>query len=246
MPGQPLPVGGTPARVLIIEDEPAIRDVLAYHLERAGHSVTTASDGVSGLEHARTRSHDLLIVDIMLPRMSGTDVVRQLRRESDVAVLVISARGEVADRVAGLQNGADDYLAKPFSIHEVLARVEALLRRARRSGPSGPSGPGDDMPDVPGPAPTIVVDDLAHEVRRRGELVALTPREFALLSFFVRHPRQVFSRDTLLNTVWGYEYDGDGRTVDVHVYWLRRKFEAVPAQPRHIVTVRHVGYRFEP
>ncbi|MEX2229093.1 MAG: response regulator transcription factor [Dehalococcoidia bacterium] len=230
-----------PATVLIIEDDPAIRDVLAYHLERAGHTVLTAGDGVSGLEQARHEAPDLLIVDLMLPRMSGSDVIRQVRSESNVGVLVISARGDVADRVAGIECGADDYIGKPFSVHEVLARVRALLRRARRTEEQGAHTRG-----AQGAAPTIAVDERAHEVRRQGELVELAPREFALLSFLVRHPRQVFSRDTLLNTVWGYDYVGDTRTVDVHVYWLRQKLEPHPAHPRHLVTVRRAGYRFEP
>jgi DNA-binding response OmpR family regulator len=229
--------------VLVVEDDDAIRDVLAYHLGLAGYAVTTAADGVEGLRLARTGAPDLLVLDLMLPRMGGLDLLRVLRGESAVPVLVLSARGEVADRIAGLECGADDYVAKPFSVREVLTRVEVVLRRsrARAGAPEAGAAPAPE----PGPR-AVVIDEAAHEVRRRGDLVTLTPREYALLAFLDRHPHQVFSRDALLNAVWGYDYAGDTRTVDVHVHWLRRKVEDDPAHPCRLVTVRHLGYRYEP
>ena len=223
------------ADVLVIEDDANIRDVVVYQLEAAGHRVRIAADGVAALEAFRAAEPDLVILDLMLPRLPGLDVLRVIRRESDSPVIVLSARGREADKVAGFELGADDYVTKPFAMRELLARVEAALRRRTLTPVDAANEP-----------PLIDIDDDAHIVRLRGERVQLTPKEFELLSYLVRHPNQVCSRDMILDSVWGYSYPGETRTVDVHMHWLRQKVEDDPANPRHLVTVRHYGYKFVP
>jgi DNA-binding response OmpR family regulator len=226
------------ATVLVIEDDPTIREVLSYHLARAGHEVVTAADGVAALQALRAHEPDLVLLDLMLPRMAGLDVLRQLRYEHATPVIIVSARAEEAEKIAGLNTGADDYVTKPFSVAELMARVQAALRR------SAVRGTEVTAVDVGGGV--IEVDAERHEVRRRGELVHLTPKEFELLAFLLRHANRVCSRDAILNAVWGYGYEGDTRTVDVHMHWLRQKLEDDPAHPEHLVTVRNYGYKFLP
>ena len=229
------------ATVLVVEDEPALLDVLEYNLRRQGYRVLLATDGVQALELARQHRPEVIVLDIMLPRLDGLDVCRILRSESQVAILMLTARADEMDRVIGLEIGADDYLTKPFSMRELLARVKALLRRARPS-PAETPGPAAAQPLVIG---DIHIDEARHEVRRGGAEVRLTPKEYELLVFLARNRGVVLSREQILERVWGWEFTGESRTVDVHVRWLRSKLEEDPAHPRHIQTVQGVGYRLD-
>ncbi|MEX2447079.1 MAG: response regulator transcription factor [Dehalococcoidia bacterium] len=234
--------------VLVVEDDPAILEAVAYSLQRDGHQVTTAADGVAGLEAARELRPDAIVLDVMLPRMSGLDVCRVLRAELPVPILLLTARDSEADRVQGLEIGADDYLTKPFSMRELRARVASMLRRDAISRLAGTRDDDGSAPPagVVIRAGDIVLDEHRHEVKRGEEEVALRPREFVLLAYLMRHPGQVLSRNQILEDVWDITYAGETRTVDVHVRWLREKLEDDPAQPRHIQTVRGFGYRFVP
>lgn len=232
--------------VLVVEDDPAILDAVSYSVGRDGHEVLTAADGADGLALARDRQPDLVVLDVMLPRMSGLDVCRMLRAESAVPILLLTARDSEADRVQGLEIGADDYLTKPFSMRELRARIASLLRRDRLSRAAGPR---EAEPAAAAPVlrlGSLEVDESTHEARHAGELLALRPREFALLVYFMRHPGQALTRGQILEDVWGITFMGETRTVDVHVRWLREKIEEDPANPRLIQTVRGIGYRFVP
>lgn len=243
------------ARVLIIEDDPNVAEVVARYLEREGYRVETKADGRAGLDAALADVPDLVILDLMLPSIGGLEICRQLRSVAPVAVIMLTARGEEADRIAGLELGADDYIAKPFSPRELTARVKAVLRRA--TGPvTGPSEPAvlraGGTPASPAAAarpavigPELEVDTVAHEARLNGQLVALTAKEFDLLVHFMRNPRRALRREELLQEVWGFSY-GDSSTVTVHIRRLREKIEPDPSQPRFVCTVWGVGYRFEP
>jgi DNA-binding response OmpR family regulator len=226
------------ARVLIIEDDPNVAEVVARYLEREGYQVEAVADGALGLERALTELPDLVILDLMLPTLSGLEICRRLRSVAPVPVIILTARSEEADRIAGLELGADDYVSKPFSPRELTARVKAVLRRA-----TAPLPTGEDL--EPLRAGELSMDTVAHEVRLRGELVALTAKEFDLLAHLMRHPRRAFRRDELLRDVWGFSY-GDTSTVTVHVRRLREKVEVDPSNPRYVCTVWGVGYRFEP
>lgn len=229
------------ADVLVVEDDPTIRDVVVYQLTRAGHRVDAAGDGVTALERFHESHPDLVILDLMLPRLAGLDVLRILRDKAPVPVIVISARDTEADKITGFDLGADDYLTKPFSVRELMARVQVALRRA---GESMAADSRARSPSTTGGC--IEVDVERHEVRKRGEVVPLAPKEFELLAYLVRHPNQVCSRDQILESVWGYTYEGETRTVDVHVHWLRQKLEDDPSRPVQLLTVRHYGYKFAP
>ena len=231
--------------VLVVEDDPAILEAVAYSIGRDGYVVLTAADGIAGLELARERKPDAIVLDVMLPRMSGLDVCRILRAEAPVPILLLTARDSEADRVQGLEIGADDYLTKPFSMRELRARVASLLRRDALSRAAGPRA-GEPPEHAVLHAGAIEVNELTHEVRRDGALLALRPREFALLVYLMRHPGQALTRNQILEEVWGITFMGETRTVDVHVRWLREKIEEDPANPRLIQTVRSVGYRFAP
>jgi DNA-binding response OmpR family regulator len=232
------------AVVLVVEDDATLLDAVAYNLQRDGHEVHTAADGVLGLARAREEQPDLIVLDLMLPRMSGFDVCRLVRSEQPVPILILTARDSEQDVISGLDLGADDYLTKPFSMRELRARVNSLLRRDGLSRDAGPraDGPSADVL-VSG---NLVLDVGRHEVRKAGIEVSLRPREFLLLEYLMRQPGQVLSRDLILERVWGYTYAGESRTVDVHVRWLREKLEDEPSRPRHIETVRGFGYRFTP
>lgn len=234
------------ALVLIVEDDVTIRETIAYNLQRDGHEVVTADDGVSGLDLARGRSPDLIVLDVMLPRMSGLDVCRMLRAETPVPILMLTARDSEADVVQGLDLGADEYVTKPFSMRELRARVSSLLRRDKISRDAGPASTARNGSSEALSAGDLVLSPAQHELTRRGMPVKLRPREFSLLEFLMRNPGQVFSRDVILEQVWGLTYPGETRTVDVHVRWLREKIEDDPSDPRHIQTVRSVGYKFQP
>jgi len=224
------------SRILIVEDEATVRDTLALNLRAEGHEVITAGDGVSGLQLAREQAPDLVILDLMLPQLDGLSLCRMLRRDSSVPIIMLTARGTEMDKIAGLETGADDYVVKPFSLGELLARVRANLRRASTDTRAAASRlqSGD-----------LALDLLARRASLGGDEVKLTHREFDLLAELMRNQGAVLSRDLLLTRVWGYDYGGDSHTVDVHVRWLREKIETDPSTPKRITTVRGVGYRFE-
>jgi two-component system, OmpR family, alkaline phosphatase synthesis response regulator PhoP len=222
-------------KILVVEDEPKVSEVIRAYLEREGYAVHTAADGLAGLKAARVLQPDLIVLDIMLPRLDGLEVLRQLRQESDVYVLLLTARADETDKIVGLTVGADDYLTKPFSPRELAARVKAILRRGRGSGPG---------------EPVLVfrhlrIDADARQVWKDGELVELTAIEFDLLHALARHRGSVLSREQIIEQVWGYDYYGDERVVDVHIGRIRKKVEDDPDEPALIVTVRGAGYRFE-
>ena len=228
--------------ILLVEDEPTLLTTIAYNLRREGHRVLTAADGEAALE-AAAEGPDLVVLDVLLPKIDGFEVCRRIRQHSAVPIIMLTSKTDEVDRVVGLELGADDYLTKPFSMRELLARVKALLRR--RDLLIADLG----RPKTAASAERLVADDLeidpaAHRVTKAGTPVMLTPREFELLTFLVRHRGYVFSAERLLEQVWGYQHAGDSRTVAVHVRGLREKLEDRPSQPRRIETVRGVGYRF--
>lgn len=224
------------ARVLVVEDDEGIRETLRYHLEAAGYTVLEARDGATGLRTAQTGRPDLVLLDLMLPGLSGIEVCRALRRSSRVPIIMLTARDAEVDRIVGLELGADDYVTKPFSIREVMARINAVLRRSLERAEQR----GLPEREVIG---GFVLDRPARRVTLDGQEVKLTAREFDLLSHLIGHPGRVQSRETLLSEVWGPEFLGDRKTVDVHVRWLRSKFAG--RAPFEIVTVRGAGYRLD-
>jgi two-component system, OmpR family, response regulator ResD len=231
------------ADVLVVDDDPTVAEVVATYLRRAGHRVRLAADGPGALAAAQDRLPDLVVLDLMLPGLDGFEVYRRLLRLGPVAVIMLTARGEESDRIQGLELGADDYVAKPFSPRELVLRVQSVLRRIRPAEPAGP-GAGAGAADVRRVG-LIEVDVTGHQATRDGVPVALTGREFDLLAFLLAHPGQVFTRAELMRLVWGWEY-GDQSTVTVHVRRLREKIERDPAVPRILVTVWGVGYRLDP
>lgn len=235
-------------KILVVEDEVSLQETLAYNLKRQGYQVETAGDGLTALDIARQSRPDLIILDIMLPGMDGFEVCRVLRQEMNTPVLMLTARDDEIDRVVGLEVGADDYLTKPFSMRELMARVKALLRRVRliREEVSAESaGPTAAVASQTLVFDNLVLDLTRREVRLDGQPVALKPKEYDLLLFLAQHQGQMLSREKILESVWGWEYFGDSRTVDVHIRWLREKFEHDPGNPTRFVTVRGAGYRFE-
>ncbi|GAA1527898.1 response regulator transcription factor [Actinomadura kijaniata] len=224
-------------RVLVVDDDPTVAEVVARYLERDGHEVECVADGARALRRAADRPPDLVVLDLMLPGMSGLEVCRRLRATSAVPIVMLTALGDENDRLVGLESGADDYVTKPFSPRELALRVRSVLRRARGAVVPGVGGPLRDG--------DLVVDVVAHEAERAGRRLTLTAREFDLLAFLLRNPQQAFTRDQLLDRVWGWSF-GDSSTVTVHVRRLREKIEDDPAAPRRIVTVWGVGYRYEP
>ncbi|MCD4672148.1 MAG: response regulator transcription factor [Anaerolineaceae bacterium] len=233
-----------PEKILVVDDEPALLETVAYNLKNAGYEVITASDGLSALEAARQQAPELVILDIMLPGMDGFEVCRVLRQEMTTPVLMLTARDDEIDRVVGLEVGADDYLTKPFSMRELLARVKAMLRRVRLIREEMDSE-GIVQSQKVSKFDDLVINPDRHEISLRGEPLALKPKEYELLVFLTQHRGHVVSRENILETVWGWEYIGDSRTVDVHIRWLREKVEVDPASPTRIITIRGVGYRFE-
>ena len=229
------------AKILVVEDDATIQDMVAYNLERDGHEVITKSDGASGLEAARNEHPDLIVLDLMLPKMSGLDVCRILRPEHSMPIIMLTARDNLADKVHGLELGPDDYLTKPFAMRELRARVQATLRRDDISHQSIPYPKTEDSFLEAG---NIVVDLIGHEVKLDGKKISIRPREFDLLEYLIRHDGQALTREMILDSVWGYSYPGTTRTVDVHIRWLREKIEKNPAEPVHILTIRSLGYKF--
>jgi two-component system response regulator RegX3 len=228
----------SPARLLVVDDEDAILEFVGYNLRKEGYEVVTARDGDEALALADASPFDLVVLDIMLPGADGFEVCRRLRAKSDVPVLFLSARDTELDKVVGLELGADDYLAKPFGIRELQARVKALLRRAAGSGKRQPVPSGERYE-----ASGVVLDEVTHEVVRDGSPVDLTPREFELLACLMRHKGKVLSRDQLLRQAWGWEIVVETKTVDTHIKRLRDKLEAAGVDPAIVETVRGYGYR---
>ena len=224
-------------RLLVVDDDANLRHTLGYAFRQEGFEVVTADDGDAALVSFRQTHPDLVILDVMLPGRDGFEVARVLRRESDVPVIMLTARDSELDKVVGLEIGADDYLAKPFSTRELIARVRAMLRRSRRAEPAQ----ADARVEVAG----LVLDGSRHRVSLDGREIELKPKEFDLLAFFMAHTGQVFGREQLLASVWGYDFAGDSRTVDTHVKTLREKLGDSAERPLWVETVRGVGYRFQ-
>ncbi|MGC9357153.1 MAG: response regulator [Anaerolineae bacterium] len=231
-------------KILVVEDELALRETLEYNLVRQGYEVCAAADGLTALDLARQEQPDLILLDVMLPGMDGFEVCRVLRQEMNVPILMLTAKADEIDKVVGLEVGADDYLTKPFSMRELMARIKALLRRVRmlrETLAEEQQEPETDQLQFD----NLVIDLTRREVRCQGDLVHLKPKEYDLLLFLAQNQGRVLSRDQILQDVWGWEYSGGTRTVDVHVRWLREKIESDPSNPFRIITVRGVGYRFE-
>lgn len=233
-----------PETVLVVEDEPALRDTLVYNLKKDGFVVEAVGDGRSAIESARRLKPDLIVLDLMLPEIDGFEVCRILRKEMITPILMLTARDDEIDRVVGLEVGADDYLTKPFSMRELMARVKAQMRRARLMREELDKS-NETQKQQKLKFDTLVINLTRREVTLAEETLALKPQEYELLVFFAEHKGQMLSREFVLERVWGWEFIGDSRTVDVHVRWLRQKIEEDPAKPIRIVTVRGGGYRFE-
>jgi DNA-binding response OmpR family regulator len=235
-----------PEKILVVEDEPALQETLLYNLEKQGYQVEATGDGRVALDLARQLKPDLILLDIMLPGMDGFEVCRTLRREMNIPVLMLTARDDEIDRVVGLEVGADDYLTKPFSMRELMARVKAQLRRSAVIREEL-----EKIKSVEAAAHDVLtfgnlsINQTRREVMFENQPLALKPKEYELLLFLAQHRGQMLSREFILERVWGWDYIGDSRTVDVHVRWLRQKIESDPASPTRIVTVRGGGYRFE-
>ena len=223
-------------RILIVEDEESLADSVRYNLEREGYTVATARDGRAAIEAFRSTQPALVILDLMLPELSGLDVCRAIRAESEVPIIMVTAKDSEADKVTGLELGADDYVTKPFSVRELISRVRANLRRSAMRTPVSL----DDV--VTGG--TVEMDVARHEVRVQGDVVGFPPKEFELLETFLRRKGRLLTRDFLIEEVWGHDYYGDTKTLDVHVKRLRRKIEREPHRPAHLLTVRGLGYKF--
>jgi DNA-binding response OmpR family regulator len=233
-----------PEKILVVEDELSLRETLAYNLKKEGYTVETVGDGRAALDAARRLKPDLVLLDLMLPELDGFEVARVLRKEMTTAILMLTARDDEIDRVVGLEVGADDYLTKPFSMRELLARVKAQLRRTRlireEMGKAGAAAPHELLAFG-----ALVIDQTRREVTLHDSPLQVKPKEYELLLFLAQHRGQMLSREIILERVWGWDFVGDSRTVDVHVRWLRQKIERDPANPERIVTVRGGGYRFE-
>lgn len=237
-----------PQTILIVEDEPSLQETLEYNLTKQGYETVVAMNGQQALEKARQETPNLIILDIMLPELDGFEVCRILRQEMAVPIIMLTARDDEVDKVVGLEVGADDYLTKPFSMRELLARVKAHLRRVRLIRAEIEA---DETETHASSARSVLaignlsIDEDRREVTLKGEPIHLRPKEFDLLTFLVRNRGIVLGRDLILERVWGWDFDGGSRTVDVHIRWLREKLEEDPAQPRRIITVRGSGYRFD-
>ena len=233
--------------ILIVEDEPSLQETLVYNLEKQGYTVEAAGDGRAALDAARRLKPDLIVLDIMLPELDGFEVCKILRREMSTPILMLTARDDEIDRVVGLEVGADDYLTKPFSMRELLARVKAQLRRTQflRDELQKVKSIGSASPLETLVFGDLVVNQTRREVMLGGQVIPLKPQEYDLLLFFAEHKGQMLTREFILERVWGWDYIGDSRTVDVHVSWLRQKIEKNAASPERIITVRGGGYRFE-
>ncbi len=225
-------------RILVIDDEPVILESVGYNLKQEGYEVIAANNGETGLQLAKTEPVDLIVLDLMLPGINGMEICRTIRQNSEVPIIMLTAKEGEIDKVLGLELGADDYITKPFSMRELIARIRTVLKRANHSN-GGRNAPSK----------VIEIDDLridlpGHEVSVKGQAVNLSSKEFELLKIFINHPGQVLSREQLLTLIWGNDFYGDDRTVDVHIRWLREKLEDNPSEPKYIITVRGAGYKF--
>ena len=229
--------GGLHPSVLVIEDEETLREALKYNLSNQGYEVSVTPEGNEGLALARELKPDLVILDVMLPGLDGFQICRVLRQESSVPILMLTAKAEEIDRVLGLELGADDYVVKPFSMRELLARVRGMLRRSKR--------PAEQPTHELISSGDLELDPNSHTVRRAGVPLGLKPREYALLSLMMTNSGKAYTRHEILDRVWGQDYIGDTRTVDVHIRWLREKIEPDPGNPERLITIRGVGYRFQ-
>ena len=237
-------------KVLVVEDDTTLLETLEYNLSHQGYEVVTAVNGRDALTLARSSQPDLIVLDVMLPGIDGFEVCRILRKELSMPIIMLTARGEEIDKIVGLEMGADDYLTKPFSMRELLARVKAMLRRVKLvreeiAAEQIEDGVADSPPMATLYYDTLVIDQNRREVRLDETVIRLKPKEYELLLFLARHQGIALSRDLILERVWGWSYDGNSRTVDVHVRWLREKIEPDPANASRIVTVRGIGYRFD-
>ena len=230
-----------PTRVLVIDDEPSFTEALSLSLKREGFEVDTADDGVSALSAIATKLPDLVLLDVMLPGISGVDVCREIRKTSTVPIIMVTARGEEIDAVVALEVGADDYVTKPYRLRELVARMRAVLRRSSNEFVREPPS-NNDQKLVQGDA---TLDLERHELRVKEKLVTLALKEFELLTFLIENAGRVVTRDSLMENVWGYDYFGDTKTIDVHIKRLRTKIESNPAEPTKITTIRGLGYRYE-
>ena len=233
-------------KILVVEDEVSLQETLVYNLKRQGYDVEAVGDRQAALAEARQTHPDLILLDVMLPGLDGFEVCRILRQEMNTPILMLTARDDEIDRVVGLEVGADDYMTKPFSIRELIACVKAMLRRVRLMREEMSNQAVVETP----PSQTMIFGNLTidlgrHEVSLAGQILPLKPKEFELLIFLAQHRNQALSRGSFWSHVWGWDYTGDSRTVDVHVRWLREKIEIDPADPQRIITVRGAGYRFE-
>ena len=233
-----------PETVLVVEDEPSLQETLAYNLKKEGYTVEAVGDGREALDLARSLKPDLIVLDLMLPSIDGFEVTRILRKEMTTPILMLTARDDEIDRVVGLEVGADDYLTKPFSMRELMARVKAQLRRARLIREELGSQPAEMLQEKL-TFGNMIINETRREVTLDNKPLPLKPKEYELLLFLAEHKGQMLSREFILERVWGWDYIGDSRTVDVHVRWLRQKIEQDAAKPERIVTVRGGGYRFE-
>ena len=232
-------------KILIVEDEPALQETIAYNLKKRGYDVEIVGDGRSALEAARRVDFDLLLLDIMLPGLDGFEITRILRREMNIPIIMLTARDDEIDRVVGLEMGADDYLTKPFSMRELMARVKAQLRRSRLHKEELERRTEKSALQKELTFGELIINITRHEVTLDSDVLSLKPKEYELLLFFAEHRGQMLSREFILERVWGWDYVGDSRTVDVHIRWLRKKIEKDPSSPERIITVRGGGYRFE-
>lgn len=230
---------------MVVEDEIPLQETLLYNLEKQGYEIERASDGKTAIEKARSFHPDLIILDVMLPVMDGFEVCRVLRQEMNTPIIMLTARTDEIDRVVGLEVGADDYLSKPFSMRELIARVKALLRRVRLMTETMNQVHNEDKKKNEIISENLRIDQNRHEVFLDDHILDLAPKEYDLLLYFINHKRYILTREQILEKVWGWEYSGDSRTVDVHVSWLREKIEKDPETPLRIITVRGSGYRFE-
>jgi len=231
------------SKILIVDDDKNLLEVLKYNLVKENNAVVTASDGAVALDVARREKPDLIILDVMIPIISGFEVCRILRKEMNVPILILSAKTEEVDKVVGLEIGADDYMTKPFSVRELMARVRAMLRRSQLLKTQSDDISSDKAVRIK--VGELEVDIAGRTVSQKGVKIKLSPKEFELLAFLMSHRGQVFNRERLVEEIWGYDFDGTARTVDVHMRSLRQKIESNPDQPEHLLTVHGFGYRFQ-
>jgi len=232
-------------RILVVEDEKALRETLTYNLNNEGYEVDSSADGQEAFEKARQADYDLILLDIMLPGMDGFELCRKIRAEKNTPILMLTARDDEIDRIVGLEVGADDYMGKPFSMRELLARVKAMLRRVRLMQEDSQPAALETASKEIMKFDDLVVDTIRREVLIHEKILDLKPKEYDLLYYMALNKGRALSREKILEEVWGWDYTGESRTVDVHISWLRQKIEKDPSKPARLITVRGAGYRFE-